>query len=201
MSETTFDFGNGPVPATRLDNGAWIASSASVAPSAFVGRGARVATSAIVGPGVYVGSWARVGSWAYVGERANVGSWARVGPGAYVGVESILGDAAIVGPGAYVGERAIVGPGAYVGDPGTIAWGCVLGHDWTAYCVDGEVVLRYGCEIHPLVEWTRALRWRLARKHEPAKAKEYANALRSLVRLVRATVAPNDSLPAPRLLT
>ena len=189
MSETTFDFGNGPVPATRLDNGAWIASSASVAPSAFVGRGARVATSAIVGPGVYVGSWARVGSWAYVGERANVGSWARVGPGAYVGVESILGDA------------AIVGPGAYVGDPGTIAWGCVLGHDWTAYCVDGEVVLRYGCEIHPLVEWTRALRWRLARKHEPAKAKEYANALRSLVRLVRATVAPNDSLPAPRLLT
>lgn len=176
MSETTFDFGNGPVPATRLDNGAWIAASATVATSAFVARGARVATSAFVGVGAYVGPGA------YVGERA------------IVGVESIL-DAAIVGPGAYVGPRAHVGDGAYVGDAGTIAWGHVLGYDWTAYCVDGEVVLRYGCEVHPLAEWTRARRWRLARTHEPAKAKEYAHATRALVRMVRATVKPNG-LPA-----
>ena len=68
----TFDFGDGPIPAHQLANGAWVADSAAVSDRARVGEGASV------------GDRARVGAWARVGEGASVGAWARVGDRAKV---------------------------------------------------------------------------------------------------------------------
>ena len=49
MNMTTFDFGNGPVPAHKHPNGGgWVADSATVADTAYVGPDAKVSGSARV---------------------------------------------------------------------------------------------------------------------------------------------------------
>ena len=56
----TFDFGDGPIPAHQLANGAWVADSAAVSDRARVGDGARVGDRASVGDRARVGDRAKV---------------------------------------------------------------------------------------------------------------------------------------------
>ena len=70
---TTFDFGNGPVPAHKHPNGGgWVADTATVSESAYVGPNARVADTATVSESAYVGPNARVYDNAVVSDNAVV---------------------------------------------------------------------------------------------------------------------------------
>ena len=136
MSEpTTFDFGNGPIPAHRHTNpdgslGGWVADSAHMHPTA------------------HIGARAHVGAMAHVGARARV---------------------------------------ATSRDCLVLAWG---GYTGTAYPVVGDVIVRYGCQCHPIAWWTDAAIEVACRRHEPAHAAEYAAILRAWVAMVRATIRP-----------
>ena len=68
----TFDFGDGPIPAHQLANGAWVADSAAVSDRARVGEGASVGEGARVGEGASVGDRARVGDRAKVAQTIRI---------------------------------------------------------------------------------------------------------------------------------
>ena len=58
---TTFDFGNGPVPAHKhAHGGGWVADTATVAKTAFVGPDAKVSDNARVSDHAWVSGNARV---------------------------------------------------------------------------------------------------------------------------------------------
>lgn len=107
-----------------------------------------------------------------------------------------VADTATVHPTAIVAVGACVGPGARVGAHARIAtsrdcmvltWGSFAG---TAYPVVGDVIVRYGCEVHPLGGWTDDAIDAMCRRHRPHHAAVYAAVLRAWVALVRATIRP-----------
>ena len=66
---TTFDFGNGPVPAHKHPNGGgWVADTATVAKTAYVGPDAKVFDNARVSGNARVSDTARVYDTAEVGD-------------------------------------------------------------------------------------------------------------------------------------
>jgi hypothetical protein len=76
MSTSSYDFGSGPVPAHRHFNesdplvpGGWVANSANVHPTAYVGARAHISGVARVDSGVQVASGARVGEGAILTSR------------------------------------------------------------------------------------------------------------------------------------
>lgn len=80
---STFDFGDGPVPAHRHRSpggslGGWVADTAYVAPTAYVGPNAQICGSA------KVRYFARVTGISKVCGNATIGSGAQVGGGAVV---------------------------------------------------------------------------------------------------------------------
>jgi hypothetical protein len=92
---TTFDFGNGPVPAHQHANGGgWVADTATVAETAYVGPDARVYGDAWVYGRAYVSDNARVYGNALVSGDARVYDDARVFGDALVsGSAGVYGDA------------------------------------------------------------------------------------------------------------
>ena len=88
---TTFDFedGNGPVPAARHKNpngseGGWVAATAKVDPTAFVGSNARVYDTAWVSGNARVSGKAWVSGNAWVSDNAHVSGKAWVSGNAHV---------------------------------------------------------------------------------------------------------------------
>ena len=178
--ETTFDFGNGSVPAHRHQNpdgtlGGWVADSATVATTAWVGEDARVDVRA------------RVGDWARVGEGAQVGEGAWVGAGARVGED------AGVGTGARVGEYARVGTGARVGDWGIVNGDDILtghlgGHYWTIYRTGDGWHIQYGREVRPLAWWRKRDLQALSMRHgHPADHSRFTAAVLGFAEILAAT--------------
>ena len=77
MAETTFDFGQGPVPAHKHPNGGgWVADTAEVEDTAFVGKDAHVFGNARVLGKARVSSGARVLGKARVSDKARVSGYA-----------------------------------------------------------------------------------------------------------------------------
>ena len=144
--------------ARSLDNGAWIARSATVAPSAHVGARARV------GAGARVGDGAVIGDGAVMGDRVVMGDGAWIGDGAVIGDDAVMGARAVMGDGAVMGDRAVmrttrdallVGP---VGSRNAYL---------TAYRMgDGTVHLATGCFSGTLAELLAACDTRHGPDHE-----------------------------------
>ena len=190
--ETTFDFGNGSVPAHRHQNpdgtlGGWVADSATVATTAWVGVDARVDVRARVGANARVGAGARVDEDARVGEYTWVGVGARVGAGARVGED------AGVGTGARVGEYARVGTGARVGDWGIVNGDDILtghlgGHYWTIYRTGEGWHIQYGREVRPLAWWRKRDLQALSMRHgHPADHSRFTAAVLGFAEILAAT--------------
>jgi len=85
---TTFDFGNGPVPAHRHINpdgtvGGWVAETADVAKTAFVGVNARISDNARIydnariSDNAQISGYARIygNAWIYDNARISGGHW------------------------------------------------------------------------------------------------------------------------------
>jgi len=92
---TTFDFndGNGPVPAHKHPNGGgWVADTAKVDETAYVGRDARVYGDARVYDNAMIGGYARVYGDAQVYDNAMIGGYAMVYGNATVGGDTYRAD-------------------------------------------------------------------------------------------------------------
>ena len=165
----TFDFGADPVPAHRHPSGGgWVADTATVAASAYVGPGARV----------YGG--------AQVSGRAMIYGSARVFGDAWVyGGAQVSGDAWVSG-GAQICGTALVSGTARISCAADILTGHKSGYYWTAYRCSRGWRLQYGCEVHPLSEWRR-LHVALAIRHTNSAA--HAIHTRAVEALVRAHIA------------
>ena len=178
--KTTFDFGNGSVPAHRHQNpdgtlGGWVADSATVATTAWVGVDARVDVRARVGAN------ARVGAGARVDEDARVGEYTWVGVGARVGTGARVGEYARVGTGARVGDWGIVN-----GDD--ILTGHLGGHYWTIYRDADGWHIQYGCEVHPLAWWRKRDLQALSMRHgHPADHSRFTAAVLGFAEILAAT--------------
>ena len=130
---STFDFGDGPVPAHQHKNprgslGGWVADTAYVASSAHVGENARVYGKAQVSGSARVTGTARVFGSASVSDNAHVAGnatvrgHARVSDNVYVaGAAIVRGHARVYGDARVLGE-AVVGGGARV-----YGYACVAG--------------------------------------------------------------------------
>jgi hypothetical protein len=141
----TFDFGNGPVAAHQHPNGGgWVANTATVGETAYVGPEARVFGRARVSGG------ARVCDRAAVSGEAQVFGRARVSGGAQVYGDAWVGEHAWVYGDAQVAEHAWVYGGARVYGK---AW--VYGEAWVfgrarvsgEARVSGKTVLNLGSHI------------------------------------------------------
>ena len=84
-------------------------------------------------------------------------------------------------PTASVGARASVGEGASVKREGGYLGG-VARHPFDAYTVEGVPILRYGCEVLPLVDWTAERQLQLCEVHDRGATADLAR----IVRTVRA---------------
>ena len=161
----TFDFGSGPVPAYQHPTGGgWVADTATVAASAYVGPGARVYGDA------------------QVSGRAMIYGSARVCGDAWVyGAAQVCGDAWVYG-GAQVCGAALICGAARISSAADILTGYAGGYPWAAYRCSRGWRLRYGCEVHPPSEWRR-LHVALAVKHTGSTAHaEHTRAVEALVR-------------------
>ncbi len=191
--KTTFDFGDGggPVPAHRHKNpdgtkGGWVADTATVEPSAFVREGAMVYGHAMVRGCAFIGDQARVYGCAMIFDRVRVLERARVCGYATMLDAAEISGAAVMRGGSAAGESKFNGDALIRGRE--IAWGRALDFSWTTWLDSkGARVLRFGCETHPLSNWTRKLRWQLSKRHiyGSSNVKLYANTLRHLVRLCK----------------
>lgn len=144
----TFDFGdgNGPVPAHRHSNGGgWVAETARVGNTAYVGPDARVTGGT-------------------VSDGATVSGNALVTGGTVSGAAVVTGNARVTG-GTVTGDAWVTG-GTWNESPPQL----VLGR-WTAtVCEPGWVAV--GCERYPLAHWEE--HWgKIANEHD-ATAQERA---------------------------
>jgi hypothetical protein len=113
----------------------------------------------------------------------NEGGW-HVSPDTYDWVK--IGDHARIGDWVKIGNYAKIGNCAEIGGQEHVLHAHVLKYIANAYRVaDGSLILRYGCEAHPFAEWTPDAIVEMSKKHEPACAAEYVDALTALTILVR----------------
>ena len=105
----TYDFGAGPVPAHRHPNGGgWVADSASVADTAYVGKKARVFDTAKVFGLALIEDKARISGGALVDGKACICGTAQVyGRAHIIGYACVREDAEILGR-ACIGDEAII---------------------------------------------------------------------------------------------
>lgn len=148
---STFDFGAGPVPAHRHQNGGgWVADTAHVDPSAYVGRFAMVFGRAeVYGDAEIYGAAevydeARISGDALVFGSAKVFGSARVSDNAMVyGDANISGDARIYG-------CARISGNAWDASPFQMQCG-----RWSAYDAGGGE-FGVGCQVHTIEYWREA---------------------------------------------
>lgn len=127
MINETFDFsdGMGPVPAHRHPNGGgWVANSAAVSITAYVGPEARVYGQA------------RIYGYAAIGGFAIISDTATIGGSAFVGGTAAIGDSASIGGSAVVTRTPVV----------------VTGFEYTVTICDAPHVC-VGCQTATLEEW------------------------------------------------
>ncbi len=108
---TTFDFndGNGPVPAHKHPNGGgWVADTAKVDETAYVGRDARVYGNAMVYDTARVYGDAQVYDYARVYDNAMVGGYAMVYDNAMIGGYAMVYGNATVGGDTYRADENIL---------------------------------------------------------------------------------------------
>lgn len=135
---TTYDFGNGHEPAHQHSNGGgWVADTATVADTAFVGKDAQVFGNAQVRDFTMVTDKARVGDGAVVEGTAQVEGNAVISDGAIVSDNArVEGNAKVfgyarVGDGAVVSENAKVGADAQIyGNAKVFGNAVVMGEAW-----------------------------------------------------------------------
>jgi UDP-3-O-[3-hydroxymyristoyl] glucosamine N-acyltransferase len=108
----TFDFGDGPVPAKQHSNGGgWVADTATVSDTAFVGSKARVYDSARVSDYASIYDYARVYGNARVSDDACISDSAWVFDNAHVS-----GDACVSGSAWVFGDVHVFGDTRVTGD-------------------------------------------------------------------------------------
>mgnify|MGYP000291848002 CR=1 FL=1 len=126
---TTFDFGdgNGPVPAHRHPNGGgWVADTATVDDTAYVGLDARVfgqakvQNRARVEGTAWVFGMARIKNDAWLNQNARVSGKATVQSRARVYGNAVVTDAAFVGGCAWVFDDALVGGNSLIIDQASV---------------------------------------------------------------------------------
>ena len=166
---TTYDFGNGPVSAHRHPNGGgWVADTATVAATAFVGPDAQIFGNAKVFDDAQVFGDAKIYGNAQVFGDAMVSGDARIyGDVRVTGDAHIFGDAEVCG-GARVNKGRIVA-GVHNKQPLTSR---VDG--WLATLSDRDHI-SIGCQSHSLSEWRSSL-YAIAEEHNAVDAIEEAQA-------------------------
>lgn len=146
MTQITYDFGNGPIPAHRhtdSDIGGWIANTATIGAGVFIAPTATVDTGAIIGAGVWIAPAVTIGAGAMIGAGATIdaettiaeaivdaGAWigrnvqikagVQIGAGATIGTEATIDTGATISAGVKIGKNATIGAGAKIDTEATI---------------------------------------------------------------------------------
>ena len=167
----TFDFGYGPVPAHRHSNGrGWVANTASVKASAYVGDNARVSGSARVSESARIFELAHVSGSACVSGSAQIYGLAHVygsacvyGSAHVLGLACVYESARVFGLACVSGSARVLGSACVYGSAHVFGSACVSeyvygirrsdGHIFICVrCADGQRRILAGCRYFTMPE-------------------------------------------------
>jgi NDP-sugar pyrophosphorylase family protein len=161
------------------NGGGWVANTATVAESAYIGEGVRVGSYAQIGNQVQIGSGVQIGNYVWiddavrigddvwVSERAWIGEGSRIGAGAWIGEEAQISKEVRIGKEAQIGNYVQIAEGSKIGNKAQISDSVVVLPDihipnglngitfqsnWLPATINDEVITS-GCHVKTPDEW------------------------------------------------